>query len=158
GTRCGTIDVGVVFHLMREFKLSPDEAEQMLYQRSGLLGVSGVSSDMRELRARESEPQVLFALDLYVHRIAREIGSLAAAMGGLDALVFTAGIGEHSAETRAEVLAACAWLGFELDARRNAANGPCITQGDPASRPSAWVVPTDEEGMLARHTLALVQG
>lgn len=157
GTRCGALDPGVVFHLLRELKLSPDEAEAMLYKDSGLLGMSGVSNDMRELRVRAAEPQVRLALDVYVHRIAREIGSLAAALGGLDALVFTAGIGEHSADTRAEVVAACGWLGFELDAQGNAGGGPCITLGDPARVPSAWVVPTDEEGMLARHTLALLE-
>ncbi|TAL20360.1 MAG: acetate/propionate family kinase [Aquabacterium sp.] len=156
GTRCGALDPGVVFHLLRELRLSPEEAEAMLYKESGLLGVSGVSNDMRELRARAAEPRVRLALDIYVHRIAREIGSLAAALGGLDGLVFTAGIGEHSAETRAEVVAACGWLGLELDATRNAVGGPCITLGDPAQRPSAWIVPTDEEGMLARHTLALL--
>lgn len=156
GTRCGTLDAGVVFHLQREMKLTPEQTEHMLYHDSGLLGMSGVSNDMRELRTRSSEPQVRLALDIYVHRIVREIGSLAAAMGGLDALVFTAGIGENDADTRAEVLDGCRWLGFMLDVRRNAARGPCITEGDPAQVPSAWVVPTDEEGMLARHVLKVL--
>jgi acetate kinase len=146
----------VVFHLLREMKLTPAQAEHMLYHDSGLLGMSGVSNDMRELRARTQEPQVRLALDIYVHRIAREIGSMAAALGGLDALVFTAGIGEHGVDTRAEVIEACRWLGFTLDAERNAAGGPCITRGDPADVPSAWVVPTNEEGMLARHTLEVL--
>lgn len=153
GTRCGTLDPGVVFHLLREMKLTPDQAERMLYHDSGLLGMSGVSNDMRQLRARADEPQVRLALDIYAHRVVREIGSLAAAMGGLDAIVFTAGIGENGRDTRAEVLEGCRWLGFSLDAHANAANGPCITLGDPAQGPSAWVVPTDEEGMLARHVL-----
>lgn len=161
GTRCGALDAGVVFHLLRALKLSPDEAEHMLYQDSGLLGISGVSNDMRELRARADEPQVRLALDIHVHRTAREIGSLAAALGGVDALVFTAGIGEHSTETRAEVLAACAWLGFRLDAQANSNVGATgadrITLGDPEGTPSAWVIPTDEEGMLARHTLAVLK-
>lgn len=156
GTRCGTLDPGVVFHLLRELKLTPDQAERMLYHDSGLLGMSGVSNDMRQLRARAHESQVRLALDIYAHRIVREIGSLAAAMGGLDALVFTAGIGENGADTRAEVIAGCRWLGFVLDAERNAAHGPCITQGDPAQAPSAWVVPTDEEGMLASHVLEVL--
>lgn len=156
GTRCGTLDAGVVFHLLREMKLSPEQAEHMLYHDSGLLGMSGVSNDMRALRARVDEPRVRLALDIYVHRIVREIGSLAAALGGLDALVFTAGIGENGVDTRAEVIQGCRWLGFTLDEARNAAGGPCITRGDPASTPSAWVVPTDEEGMLARHVLEVL--
>lgn len=156
GTRCGTLDAGVVFHLLRELKLTPAQAEHMLYNDSGLLGMSGVSNDMRALRARADEPQVRLALDIYAHRIVREIGSMAAALGGLDALVFTAGIGENGADTRAEVLEGCRWLGFTLDAERNALNGPCITEGDPAQVPSAWVVPTDEEGMLARHVLEVL--
>jgi acetate kinase len=157
GTRCGTLDPGVVFHLLRELELTPEQAEHMLYHDSGLLGMSGVSNDMRELRARADEPQVRLALDIYVHRIVREIGSMAAALGGLDALVFTAGIGENGADTRAEVLEGCRWLGFTLDAACNVRNGPCITKGDPAQVPSAWVVPTDEEGMLARHVLEVLK-
>ena len=156
GTRCGTLDAGVVFHLLRELKLTPEQAEHMLYHDSGLLGMSGVSNDMRALRARADEPQVRLALDIYVHRIVREIGSMAAALGGLDALVFTAGIGENGVATRAEVLEGCRWLGFKPDAAGNAQNGPCITEGDPALLPSAWVVPTDEEGMLARHVLEVL--
>lgn len=158
GTRCGTLDPGVIFHLLREMKLTPDQVEHMLYHDSGLLGMSGVSNDMRQLRARAHEPQVRLALDIYVHRIAREIGSLAAAMGGLDAIVFTAGIGENDADTRAEVIEACGWLGFALDAPRNLAQGPCISLGDPSQGPSAWVVPTDEEGMLARKVLGVLAG
>ncbi|RRS05411.1 acetate/propionate family kinase [Aquabacterium soli] len=153
GTRCGALDPGVVFHLLREMRLSPEQVEHMLYHDSGLLGMSGVSNDMRALRARATEPQVRQALDIYVHRIVREIGSMAAVLGGLDALIFTAGIGEHGVDTRAEVLQGCRWLGLELDAERNAASAACITRGDPAETPSAWVVPTDEEGMLARHAL-----
>ena len=156
GTRCGSLDPGVVFHLLREMKLAPDQVERLLYRESGLLGMSGVSNDMRALRARATEPQVRLALDIYVHRIVREIGSMAAVLGGLDALVFTAGIGEHGVDTRAEVLQGCQWLGLSLDAKRNEAGERCITQGDPAQVPSAWVIPTDEEGMLARHALAVL--
>lgn len=156
GTRCGALDPGVVFHLLREMKLSPEEVERMLYHDSGLLGMSGVSNDMRALRTRAHEPQVRLALDIYVHRIVREIGSMAAVLGGCDALVFTAGIGEHGVDTRAEVIEGCRWLGLQLDAERNAASAACITRGDPAQTPSAWVVPTDEEGMLARHALAVL--
>ena len=156
GTRCGSLDPGVVFHLLREMKLSPDQVEQMLYRESGLLGMSGVSNDMRALRARVAEPQVRLALDIYAHRIVREIGSMAAVLGGLDALIFTAGIGEHGVDTRAEVIEGCRWLGLTLDVERNESGGPCITLGDPAEGPSAWVIPTDEEGMLARHALAVL--
>lgn len=151
GTRCGTLDAAVVFYLLRELKMSPAEAEKLLYNDSGLKGVSGVSNDMRVLRERAHEPAVREALDLYVHRIAREVGSLCAVLGGLDGLVFTAGIGEHDAATRAEVMRACAWLGLELDEAANAAGGPLISRG---AGPQAWVVPTDEEAMIARHAVA----
>ena len=123
--------------------------ETLIYRESGLLGVSGVSSDMRQLRA-SSEPTAGEAIALFVYRIIREVGSLAAALGGLDAVVFTGGIGENDAATRAEVAAGCRWLGLDLDDARNVGGRGRISTD--ASRVSAWVVPTDEERMIARHT------
>ena len=154
GTRCGSLDAGVVFYMLREMGLTPAEAEHMLYTRSGLLGVSGLSNDMRALRAQAGSNQdARTAIDLFVYRIGRELGSLVAALGGLDALVFTGGIGENDAATRAEVLRAAAWAGFTLDEAANAAGGPRVTRGP---GPSAWVIPTDEEAMVARGTLAVL--
>ena len=148
GTRCGSLDPAVVLYLLRETKLSVEEVERVLYTQSGLLGVSGISNDMRELRAHAStQPAARLAIDLFVYRIGRELGSLIAALGGIDALVFTAGIGENDAATRAEVLRGAAWAGFALDASANQKGGPKITRG---SGPSAWVIPTDEELMIAR--------
>jgi acetate kinase len=148
GTRCGALDPGVLIHLMDTEGMDARALEALIYKESGLLGVSGISSDMRTLRA-SAEPHAAEAIALFVHRIIREIGSLAAALGGLDALIFTAGIGENDAAMRAEVAAGCAWLGLSLDAGRNAAGQGRISAAD--SRVSAWVVPTDEEGMIARH-------
>ncbi|HYJ51960.1 MAG TPA: acetate/propionate family kinase [Allosphingosinicella sp.] len=153
GTRCGTIDPGVLIYLMDEEGMDARGIENLVYRQSGLLGVSGISSDMRALRASE-EPAAGEAITLFVYRILREIGSLAAALGGLDALVFTGGIGEHDALTRREVAKGCAWLGLNLDAARNAAGEGRISSDD--SRLAAWVVPTDEEKMIARHTSALL--
>ena len=152
GTRSGALDPGVVLYLMDELKMDPRAIEKMLYQQSGLLGVSGVSSDMRTLLASD-DPRAKFAIELFCYRIARELGSLAAALGGLDALVFTGGIGEHAAPIRARVVEASRWLGLSLDAAANAANGPRIS-GPGSAR--AWVVPTNEELMIARHTQALL--
>jgi len=123
--------------------------EKLIYNQSGLLGVSGVSSDMRTLLA-SAEPRAALAVDLYVYRIGRELGSLAAALGGLDALVFTGGIGENSAEIRARVCREAAWLGVALDEAANRAGGPRISMADSAA--AAWVLPTNEELMIARHT------
>jgi len=148
GTRSGSLDPGVILYLIDELKMAPREIEQLLYKQSGLLGVSGVSSDMRELEA-SPEPRARFAIDLLTYRISREIGSLAAALGGLDALVFTAGIGEHSASLRRTVCRASAWLGLALDDQANDAGSARIST--PTSRVSAWVVPTNEELMIARH-------
>ena len=153
GTRSGSLDPGVVLYLMQELKMDAKAIESLLYKESGLLGVSGVSSDMRELLA-SSEPRAKFAVDLFVYRIGRELGSLAAALGGLDAVVFTAGIGERAAAIREAVCRQAAWLGVELDAAANAAGGPRISVA--SSRVSAWVIPTNEELMIARHTHALV--
>jgi acetate kinase len=153
GTRTGLLDPGVILYLAQHEGMRPDEIETLIYRRSGLLGVSGVSSDMRELLASE-RPEAKEAIDLFVYRIGRELGSLAAALGGLDALVFTAGIGEHSPEIRARVCADAAWLGISLDEAANRAGGPRISRdGSPAS---AWVVPTDENLVIARHTRRLL--
>ena len=149
GTRCGNLDPGVVLYLMDELRMDARAIEKLIYQESGLLGVSGISSDMRTLEA-SSEPGARAAIDLYIYRIGRELGSLAAAAGGLDAIVFTGGIGENSRSLRERVCRDAAWLGVELDPAGNAANGPRITTA--ASRVSAWVIPTNEELMIARHT------
>lgn len=153
GTRCGTIDAGVVLYLLQQRGMTARQVQDMLYKQSGLLGLSGVASDMRALLASDA-PRARLAVDVFVHRIVREVGSLAAALGGLDALVFTAGIGERAAEVRARVLAGLDWMGFAPDAARNAAHGPCITTEGSAR--SAWVVPTDEELMIARHCVSLL--
>jgi len=149
GTRPGAFDPGVVLHLFQQLGLSAAEVETILYKQSGLLGISGISSDMRDLLGRE-EPGARLAVDYFVYRAAREIGSLAAVLGGIDALVFTAGIGENSAEIRRRIGEACAWLGLELDPEANDARGPRISTD--GSRVSAWVIPTNEELMIARHT------
>jgi acetate kinase len=154
GTRCGSIDPGAVFYLIRDMGLTPAEAEKLLYTQCGLLGVSGLSNDMRTLREKApGHAHAREALDLYVYRIVREVGSLAAALGGVDALVFTAGVGENDAATRAEVMAGLGYLGFSLDAAANAARGPRISAG---SGPSAWVIPTNEELAIARHMAAVL--
>jgi acetate kinase len=149
GTRPGAIDPGVILYMTQTLGLSAKEIETTLYNKSGLLGISGVSNDMRELLASET-PEARLAIDYFVYRAAKEIGAFAAVLGGVDGLVFTAGIGEHSAEIRARICAASAWLGVELDARANAAHGPRITTSQ--SPVSAWVIPTNEELMIARHT------
>jgi acetate kinase len=149
GTRPGALDPGVVLHLFQGLKLSAREVEAILYKKSGLLGLSGVSNDMRELLGN-GNPDARLAVDYFVYRAAREIGALAAVLGGIDGLVFTAGIGENSAEIRRRIGDACAWLGIEIDPERNAARGPRISTAK--SRPSAWAIPTNEELMIARHT------
>ena len=149
GTRCGSLDPGVLLWLMDEKRMDARAIEDLLYHRSGLLGVSGISGDMRTLLGSDA-PGARAAVDQFVYRIGRELGSLAAALGGLDALVFTAGIGEHAAPVRARVCRDAAWLGLELDEAANGAGGPRISSA--ASRVSAWVLPTDEELMIARHT------
>ena len=140
GTRCGALDPGVMLYLMDERGMDARAIEKLLYQQSGLLGVSGISSDMRTLLASDA-PRARLAVDLFVYRIGRELGSLAAALGGLDAIVFTAGIGENAAAIRARVCRDAAWLGVELDVAANDAGGPRIST--PASRVAAWVVPTE---------------
>ncbi len=153
GTRCGALDPGVIIYLLDQKKLDARGLETLLYKQSGLLGVSGMSSDVRTLLA-SGEPGARTALDLYVYRIGRELGSLAAALGGLDAIVFTAGVGENAVAIRERVCRNAAWLGIELDANANAKGGPRISTMQ--SRVSAWVIPTDEELMIARHTLRLL--
>jgi acetate kinase len=154
GTRPGALDPGVVLHLFQGLQLSAAEVETLLYKKSGLLGISGISNDMRDLLGR-TESEARLALDYFVYRAAKEIGALAAVLGGVDAVVFTAGIGENSAEIRRRICEASAWLGIELDAQTNAANGPRITV--PQSRVSAWVIPTNEELMIARHMARLLK-
>jgi acetate kinase len=149
GTRCGAIDPGIILYLLTERGMTVDEVTDLLYHRSGLLGVSGISNDMRRLLASQS-PEAAEAVDLFVYRIGRELGSLAAALGGLDVLVFTGGIGEHAASVRARVCADARWLGARLDPAANLAGGPRISTPDSAV--SLWVIPTDEELMIARHT------
>ena len=151
--RCGTIDPGVLLYLLQTERMSAAELSHLLYDESGLLGVSQTSDDMRDLLASE-DPRAREAVELFVYRIGRELGSLAAALGGLDALVFTAGIGEHSPEIRARVCEHAAWLGLALDPAANGAGGPRISRHD--SRVSVWTFPTDEERMVARHTRALL--
>ncbi|WP_213959288.1 acetate/propionate family kinase [Variovorax sp. dw_954] len=149
GTRSGTLDPGVVLYLIDELRMDARAVEDLIYKQSGLLGVSGLSSDMRVLLASDDE-RARFAVDLFVYRIGRELGSLAAAAQGIDALVFTAGIGEHAVSLRERVCRDAAWLGLELDPAANLRGGPCISA--PSSKVSAWVIPTNEELMIARHT------
>jgi acetate kinase len=149
GTRPGAIDPGVILYLFQSLGLSAKEVEAVLYKKSGLLGISGISNDMRDLLA-SSEPGAQLALDYFVYRAAKEIGALAAVLNGLDGLVFTAGIGEHSVEIRRRICEASAWLGIDLDREANASKRPRITSAK--SRVSAWVIPTNEELMIARQT------
>jgi acetate kinase len=153
GTRCGSLDPGVMLYLMDELKMEARAIEKLIYQQSGLFGVSGISSDMRAL-LESGEPGAKLAIDLFVYRIGRELGSLAAALGGLDALVFTGGIGEHAAAIRERVCRDAAWLGIEFDPAANKVDGPRINTA--ASRVAAWVMPTNEELMIARHTQRLM--
>ena len=154
GTRCGAVDAGVIFFMLREMKLSPEAAERMLYTKSGLLGVSGLSNDMRVLRTNAAtNPDAKRAIELFIYRITREIGSLVAALGGIDGLVFTAGIGENDAATRAEVVDGLAWAGLTLDESANGTAGPRISSG---SGSSVWVIPTNEELVIARQTRSVL--
>ena len=152
--RCGNLDPGVVLYLIEEKDMTVGAISDLLYHSSGLFGVSGISDDMRTLLA-SSDPHAAEAIDLFVYRIGRELGSLAAALGGLDALVFTAGIGEHAAEIRRRVCEDAIWLGVEVDHAANVKGGPCITWS--GSKASAWVIPTDEDLMIARHAWAAVR-
>ncbi|MGE5848662.1 MAG: acetate/propionate family kinase [Candidatus Methylomirabilota bacterium] len=155
GTRCGQIDPGVLLYLVSEKGYGAKELERLLYHESGLRGLSGISNDVRDLLASE-DPRARLALDCFVYRVARELGAMAAALEGIDALVLTAGISENSPEMRARICARAAWLGLRLDEAANRAGGPRISTPD--SRVSAWVIPTDEERMIAEHTLAVWRG
>jgi acetate kinase len=152
GTRAGVIDPGVLIHLLRG-GMTLEELERLLYHESGVKGVSGLTADMKTL-LESSDPKAKLAIELYCYRIARELGSFAAALGGLDALVFTGGVGENAAPIRARVCRDAAWLGLALDESANQRGGPLISTA--SSRVAAWVVPTDEELTIARHTQALL--
>jgi acetate kinase len=153
GTRTGAIDPGVLLYLIGQRGMSYTALEELLYKESGLLGISGISNDMRVL-LESSAQRAQLAVDYFVYRVAREVGALVATLNGVDGLVFTAGIGENSAPIRARIIDACAWLGMTLAQDANKRGGPCITTA--SSAVSAWVVPTNEELMIARHTYALV--
>ena len=152
GTRCGTVDPGVILYLLDHHRLSAAEVQRLLYEQSGLLGVSGITSDMRELLA-SPDLRAAEAVDQFVYRIGRELGSMAAALHGIDAIVFTGGIGENAAAIRARVCRDAAWLGLELDADANVSGGPSISTA--SSRVAAWVIPTNEEALIAHHTCRL---
>jgi acetate kinase len=154
GTRSGSLDPGVILYLMDQRGLDARAIEKLIYNQSGLLGVSGVSSDMRTLLASQN-PQAKLAVDLFVYQIRRSLGSLAAALGGIDAVVFTAGIGENAPEIRSRVCRDAAWLGIEFDEAANAAGRQCISTA--SSRVAAYVIPTNEELMIARHTRRLLE-
>src|SRR5579864_2364661 len=153
GTRCGNLDPGVILYLMAALQMDRQAIEDLIYRESGLLGVSGVSSDMRVLLASD-EPRARFAIDIYTYRIARELGSLAAAMQGIDALVLTAGVGENAVAIRERIVRDAAWLGLELDPAANQSGGPCISAA--SSRVPVWVIPANEELMIGQHTLAAI--
>ncbi len=155
GSRSGALDPGAILHLMRREGLDLDALEDLLYNRCGLLGVSGISSDMRVLLG-SAEPAAAEAVEFYCYRVARELGSLAAALGGIDALVFTGGIGENAAAVRANIIERSRWLGLALDRAANDGNAARITRTDGGA--DAWIVPTDEESVIARHTLDILGG
>ena len=154
GTRCGNLDPGVLLYLQDVCAMSSTEVAELLYHQSGLLGVSGISNDMRTLLA-STEEGARTAIDLYAYRINRELGALTATLGGLDALVFTGGIGEHAAPIRAQVCALAEWAGIHLDAAANKQHQTCISTGDSAA--SVWVIPTNEEWMIARQTCRVLE-
>lgn len=152
GTRCGTLDPGVILHLLKE-GMDLKTLTNLLYHQSGLLGISGISNDMREL-LRSDTPSARQAIEFFIYRLGRELGSLVATLGGLDTLIFTAGIGQHAAPIRAKICEDAAWLGIQLDARANQQHGPKISTSN--SQVSVWVIPTDEEQMIAKHTKRIV--
>jgi acetate kinase len=153
GTRPGALDPGVVLYLFQGLGLSVNDVESLLYKKAGLLGISGISNDMRALLGND-DPAARLAVDFFVYRAAKEVAAMATALGGIDGLVFTAGIGENSPEIRKRICTASAWLGIELDDDANSRKGPRISSQ--TSKVSAWVVPTNEELMIARHTAALL--
>ncbi|MEO8747357.1 MAG: acetate/propionate family kinase [Rhodanobacter sp.] len=155
GTPCGNLDPGVILYLQQERGLTTTQVEDLLYRRSGLLGVSGgIASDMRTLLASDDK-HAKEAIELFVFRIAREIGALTSSLGGLDGIVFTAGIGEHAPAIRAQVCRRLAWLGVQLDAEANTANAALISTAQ--SHVEVRMIPTDEEALIARHTLAVIR-
>jgi acetate kinase len=155
GARCGNLDPGVILYLIQEKGMTPQAVSDLLYHSSGLLGVSGISDDMRTLLATD-DPLAANAVALFVYRFSQELGSLAASLGGLDALVFTAGVGEHAPEIRRRACQQASWLGVELDDAANASGAARISP--PASKVSVWVIPTNEDLMIARHTWHLTEG
>jgi acetate kinase len=155
GTRCGELDAGVVLHLIQQKGMSAQQLVDLLYRRSGMLGLSGISSDFRELLASD-DPRARFAIEVFCYRIAGHIGSLTAALGGLDGIVFTAGVGENAVRVRSVICRACAWLGLELDEAANREHQQRISGAN--SRVAAYVIKTDENLMIARHARALVGG
>ena len=155
GTRSGSLDPGVMLYLMDRHSMDARALEKLLYQQSGLLGLSGISSDMRTLLT-SSDPRAAEAVDYFVYRAGREIGSLAAALNGLDALVFTGGVGENAPQIRARICRDAAWLGLRLDEEANEAKGPRISRD--GSRVTAWAIPTNEELLIAQHTRRLLAG
>ena len=154
GTRSGSLDPGVVLYLMQSCGMDARGVEKMLYQESGLLGLSGISGDMRALLASD-DPRAKLAVDVYLYRIRRELGGLAAVLGGVDAMVFTAGIGENSADIRSRICRDAAWLGVQVDEAANLARARLLSAAD--SRVKCWRIPTDEEGVIARHTRRIAQ-
>ncbi|MCB4821583.1 acetate/propionate family kinase [Roseicella aerolata] len=156
GTRTGELDAGVVLHFIQQRGMDAAQIQDLLYRKSGMLGLSGgISSDFRDLLASD-DPRAAFAIEVFCYRTARQIASLACALGGLDGIVFTAGVGENAAPVRARICQALGWLGLAFDATANAAHGPRLSA--PGSAVEAWVIPTDEERMIARHTRALALG
>ena len=155
GTRCGAVDPGVILYMMQHHGMDAAAIENLIYKQSGLLGVSGISSDMRALRA-SSDPAAREAIALFVYRIVRELGSLVAALGGIDGLVFSAGIGERDALTRAEIVEGSRWMGAILDPARNGHTREGLISADNSSV-AVWVIPTDEERLIARHAAAMLR-
>jgi len=153
GTRCGSLDPGVILFLLRE-GWTLDRIEDLVYEKSGLLGISTVSNDVRDLVASDN-PLAAEAISFFGYRAAREIGSLTASLDGLDALIFTAGIGENSAAIRERICQGAAWLGIEIDREANRRNERCLSP--PGRAPSVWAIPTDEEGVIAAHTQTVVR-
>jgi acetate kinase len=153
GTRTGTIDPGVVLYLMQALGMSPDDVTSLFYKKSGLLGVSGISADMRDLLA-SADPHAAEGVEMFTMSVARQVAGLIPALGGLDGLVFTAGIGEHAPPVRAAICARLGWLGIELDEAANEAGAGIISTPD--SRVEIRVVPTDEEAMIARHCVEVL--
>ncbi len=153
GTRCGAMDPGVVLYLIDQRGMSVRDVERLIYKQSGLLGLSGISSDMRVLQESD-DPRAKLAIDYFIYRIGRELGSMAAALGGLDSIVLTAGIGENSDYIRERICREAAWLGVDPDSEANRNSKPRIST--PGSKVAVWTIPTNEELMIARHTLRLV--